>query len=895
MAGSFDERVSELSARWIAAVDRHARSVLALVAVATVALGVYAAETLGVNADLYALVSPDVPFLVRKIEFEKTFQALDTSVLVLVDGDSATSAGRAADALAERLGQRKDLFERVSVVGGGDFFRHNALLFLDKPQIEKLADRLSALQPFLAQLARDQSLVGISKLLTQALEAQRSGTNVGLDLPAALDRVDAAVEAANAGRAAPDPWGDALVGGSLSEEARHRVLTLRPRVDFGDALYAKPAVDAIRKAARDLGLDASSGVRVRITGDEILNYEEQEVIQTQAQLVAVFSLILFAVAIWFGMRSFRMVFALVATLVVSLIWTNAFAAAAVGALNQVSAAFNVLIVGLGGEFGIHVCMRYAELASKGHARANALEETGRSIGSSLISSAGTTAIGFLVFAPTDYRGVAQLGVISGAGVVLSLIASFTVLPALLSWIGPVGPSLARPTPPWIARLRHVPLVYARPIRVVAAALGVGSLALLPGLHFDHNSLNLRDPSTESVQAFEDLISRSGTSPWTVDVITPSLAQAQTLASALVKLPDVEKTRTLDDFVPADQEEKRAILNDVALLLPPAAKSATDPGPEAEREALEHLSVELATTAASTGSEPSLTASARRLADALRHFLDGPARTEEEPALAQLQSNVVGSLPDQVHELERVLAPAEVTADDLPDEIRGQMLAGDGRARVQVISSADLGDSAVLEKFVDSVRELAPEATGPAVTLLEWGRVTSGAMKQALIAGVVAMTLFLLLLWRNVWDTVLAVFPLALAGLVSCAVMVLLGLSFNFANVIVLPMLLGMGIDNGVHLVHRHRTNPEEEDVLGTSTARAVFFAALTTVLCFGSLAFAPHRGMASLGQFLTLGVAATFVSYVVVLPAVLEWDDRRAGRQARRAAAGTRSADPGPA
>jgi predicted RND superfamily exporter protein len=144
-----------------------------------------------------------------------------------------------------------------------------------------------------------------------------------------------------------------------------------------------------------------------------------------------------------------------------------------------------------------------------------------------------------------------------------------------------------------------------------------------------------------------------------------------------------------------------------------------------------------------------------------------------------------------------------------------------------------------------------------------------------------MFAFLFVLWRNLWDSLLAFFPLALASLASVAVMVLFGQPFNFANVIVLPMLIGMGVDNGVHLVHRHRTNPEEVDVLATSTARAVFFAALTTVLCFGSLAFASHRGMAALGQMLTLGVAATLVCYVVVLPAVLALDDEL--RRRRRA------------
>lgn len=883
MASSFDERLGELSARWIAAVDRRARAVLLAVIALTIVFGAYAALRLDVNADLYALVRPDVPFLVKKVDFERNFEALDTSVLVLVDGDSASSAGRAADALAARLSQQTDLFERVTALGGGDFFRRNALLFLDEEELEGLSDRLSTIQPFLAELGQDQSLGGISKLLDQALAAERRGADVGLDLPAALDRIAVATEATAAGGLAPDPWGDALIGGSLSEDARHRVLSVRPKANFHDLLYAKPAVDAIRAAARELELDEEHGFQVRVTGEQVLSLEEQGVIRDQAARTAVISIGLFAVAVWFGLRSLRMVLALVVTIVVALVWTNAFAAAFIGTLNQVSAAFNVLIVGLGGEFGIHVCMRYAELTSRGRSRPDSLVETGRSIGSSLISSAGTTSIGFLVFAPTDFLGVAQLGVISGAGVLLSLVASFTVLPAFLSLFAPEGAALARSTPRWLARLQHLPLRFAGPIRVLAAVLGLASLAALPHVYFDHNSLNLRDPGTESVQAFEDLVSRSGTTPWTVDVIAPDLATAERLALELQALPGVKDTVTLSDFVPADQERKREVIADLQLLMPPFRGKTPPRDPAEERAALERLVRSL--DASANAKDAALAASATRFAAALRGFLEGPGATDPANAFGRLHANVVGSLPDQLAELQRSLEPDDVTAADLPTEVRRQMLADDGRARVQVIPEVDLGDSATLERFVDAIRERAPEATGPAVTLLEWGRVTSGAMQQALLWGVLAMTAFLLLLWRNVWDTVLAVFPLALAAVASCAAMVALGLSFNFANVIVLPMLLGMGIDNGIHLVHRHRTNPDEEDVLSSSTARAVFFAALTTVLCFGSLAISSHRGMAALGQFLTLGVAATFVSYVVVLPAVLEWDDRRSGRRDRRARA----------
>jgi hypothetical protein len=191
--------------------------------------------------------------------------------------------------------------------------------------------------------------------------------------------------------------------------------------------------------------------------------------------------------------------------------------------------------------------------------------------------------------------------------------------------------------------------------------------------------------------------------------------------------------------------------------------------------------------------------------------------------------------------------------------------------------------------VDEVAAVDPRVSGPAAHLIGWGRVTVGALQQALASAVVVGSLFLLVLWRRAWDTFLAFLPLALAAAFTCAVMVVIDMPFNFANVIVLPMLLGMGIDSGIHLVHRHRVKPEEVDVLATSTARAVFFSAVTTIVSFASLAFVPHRGMAAVGKLLTLGVSLTLVCYVVVLPAVLEWDDRR-----RRGAAGrAQAAAPG--
>ncbi len=263
-------------------------------------------------------------------------------------------------------------------------------------------------------------------------------------------------------------------------------------------------------------------------------------------------------------------------------------------------------------------------------------------------------------------------------------------------------------------------------------------------------------------------------------------------------------------------------------------------------------------------------STARLAGALDRLLASPN------ALDEVERRVVGSLPAQIRDLQRHPDPVDLAS--LPEGLRAQMMAPDGRARVSVLPAEDVGDSLALERFVASVQEVAPNAGGLGVYVVEWGRVAWQAMLGALVGGVVSMLLFLMILWRSIRDPLLAFFPLGFAAISTCAALVLLGRPFNFANVIVLPMLVGMSIDSGIHLVHRHRTNPEEVDVLATSTARAVFYSALTTMLAFGSLALAPHGGMSAIGELLTIGVGLVLFSYVAILPAVLEWDDRRRGR-----------------
>jgi hopanoid biosynthesis associated RND transporter like protein HpnN len=868
MAGGFEAVVDRTCGRWVAWVVKRPGAVLATVAVLTVALGIYAARTMGVNADPRTLVDPSLPFQVRQRELGKTFHALADGILLVIDADSPSAAARTADALGASLGARTDLFSEVDVPGGGPFFARNALLYLTTEQLEELTDRLSRVQPFLSAFARDQSLVGIADLVRQALEAERQGRATGLDLVPVLDRVRSVVEAVADGRRAADPWGAAIMGAALPAEARQRIVAVRPLRDTGEIPPNAPELVAVRNAIHALELPPDGAVRVRITGEPVMNGEELLAVANQTWHVAVISTVLFTAAVVFALRSFRTVVALVASLLVSLIWSNGIAAGTVRELNIISAAFNVLIVGLGGEFGIHFAMRYIEVAAKGWRRADALIESAESIGGSLFSSAVTTSLGFFLFLLTDFTGVAQLGLISGAGMFASLASTLTVLPAVLA-LGPTEPTVTVPgMPPWLARLDRLPLRLAGIIRPTSLALGVGALLLLSRIHFDYNPVRLHDPNQESVAAFQELLGRSDTSPWTADLIAPSLAEAQSLGARVRGLPEVDSVRTILDWVPTDQDEKRETLATASYFVPEKLTPSPPRTDEERRAALARLAEE-AGRARGTELGP---AAAR-----LRSAIEGLLARAGANTLAVLERDLVGSLPDQVRDLQRLMKPDTVRLEDLPPTLVRQMLAPDGRARVQVLPKDDVSDGRALERFVAAVRAVVPAAAGLAVYVVEWCRVAWQAMLWALIGGVVCMALFLVVLWRSVWDMLLAFFPLALAAVLTCASLVLLGEPFNFANVIVLPMLIGMSVDSGVHLVHRHRTD-EQEDVLGTSTARAVFYAALTTMLSFGSLGLAPHRGIASIGKLLTIGVGLVLVCYVVVLPAVLEWDDRRRSR-----------------
>lgn len=872
MRTQLEPAIGRFLAAWSETVCRHAVWVIVFTLAVSAGIGLYAKDRLGINADLATMLSEELPYRKLERQFFRSFPMFTDPLLVVVDGQTTGQAEDAAEALRGAIAARPGRFRSVFLPGGGQFFERNGFLYLDIQDLEELADALARAQPYIAELSRDDSLRGFVELLGDAVTAPDLAA-YDVDLGDVLDDTRRSIEANLAERSHLLSWTQLLLGRDTTEADRRRVLLVDPVLDYGDLLPAREAIQTLREIVASLDLDDEEAVHVRITGDAALSFEEMRLVQREVRIAGLASFVLVGVALFAALRSLRVMVAVLLTLVVGLIWTAGFAAAAIGHLNPVSATFTVLFIGLGVDFGIHLGVRHRELLRSEEDPAEALRATVRWVGGSLTLCAASTAIGFFSFAPTEYAGVAELGLISGTGMFVSLFLSLSFLPALLMVGRPVriasGPSRRVPG----AALLELPERFPRSVLTGAALLSVATLPLLGHLRFDHDPLRLRDPSSDSASALRDLLEDGLATQWNMNVLVPDEGSAERVKRELDELPPVERTVSLSDWVPGDQDEKLAILADVSLWLGPTVSPDEKREPPTTPEqiaALRHFHDELG-RALEADIHPELADRMRALREAIGRLLTRLDSTTDAGArIARLEGSLLGSFAGRLERLRASLDAQSVAIEDLPPDVRDHMVGRDGRLRIEVFPREDLSRGEALENFVEAVHGVAPEAIGGGVTILESGRAVVRSLRQALATALLAIALLLYLLWRRLLDVCLVLVPLSLAALLTAAASVLLDIPINFADVIVIPLVLGIGVDSGIHLVHRYRyPDSAGEHLLETSTARAVLFSALTTIASFGSLGFSSHPGMASLGQLLTLGVTLMLLCNMVVLPALV--------------------------
>jgi hopanoid biosynthesis associated RND transporter like protein HpnN len=832
--------------------------VLASLLLAAVSLW-YTLAHLRLDTDTTDMISAEVPFRQHDIAFRHAFPEFTKPIVAVIEGEVPERVQLAATALADALRTDHTHFSAVDYAAGLPFFAEHGLMYLDVEQLARLTDRLAEAQPLLAALAEDPNLHGLETFTALALEQQAGDAALPDELDQLFADMATVVEAQLAGAPGELSWRKLLDDGS-DPAINRQIVIAQPRLDYSSLAPSREAITALRAAANRLGIDPQHGLQLHLTGGAVLEDEELESVAAGALTASAITTVAVGALLFWGLRSWRLIAATLLTLAVGLVVTAGFTALAIGRLNLISVAFAVLFVGLGVDFGIHVVLRYQEQIRAGASQVRALERAARSVAGALTLTALCAALGFLSFVPTAYLGLAELGIISAFGMLVAWLASLTLLPALLclmplkSESPPARPSLLLPIE------RH-----SRTILAVAAIAGVASLFVLPRLTFDFNPLNLKDPQAESVMTFHRLNDDPDTSPDVIDILAPSLEQANRIAGELATLAPVGQVLTVTSFVPKAQDEKLELIDQLAWFLGPLLQQDSTPPLDAEQreQALDRLRSTLA-EAASDDQAAQRNPGAAALARALGRFRS--ITGGQDAAQAELETRLMGLLPELLDSLRQALDANHVSLDNLPAELRDQWLTDDGQARVLVRPAWQISNNTELRAFAEAILAEVPYATGTPIVVLEGGNAVVSAFVEASLLALVLIAAVLALILRNVRDIILVLAPIVLAGLLTAASAVLLGLSLNFANVIVLPLLLGLGVSGAIHVVMRQR---QHGDIVRTSTPRAVVFSGLTTIASFGSLALSKHLGLASMGQLLSIAILWSLVCSLVVLPSML--------------------------
>ena len=865
-----------LTAAIISIVDfccRRAWLVLVISILVSIGCGIFAARHFAINTDINQLISPNLPWRQKQLAFDRAFPQRQDQITVVIDARTPELGVEAAASLTERLKARPEQIEFVRRPDGDEFFKRDALLFLPPDKIQATLQQAGRGQALLAPLAADPSLRGLMDAFDMVSTAVRTRQAKYDDFSGPFGSLGDVFDDALNGKTPFFSWRKLMTGEEPTSRDLRRFIEVKPKLDFSSLQPGQAATNVIRAAAADLGLTPDRGVRVRLTGDVPLADEEFATVQEHAWLNNLGTVVVVLFLLFLALKSPKIVFAVYASVAVGLIVTAAIGLAMVGALNLISIAFAVLFIGIGADFGIQFSVRYR---AERHADDNllrALHNAAARAGRPLALAATATACGFLAFVPTVYRGVSELGLIAGVGMIIAFFASITVLPALLTLTRPgpegvqVGYRFLAPADRFIARHRYV---------IVFGTLAIVLLGtpLLRNLTFDFNPLNLRSNRVESVSTLLDLMNDPDNTPNTIDVLAPSLDAAKPLAERLAALPEVRQVLTLASFVPQDQDQKIAMVKPAAdQILPAISPPGTKPSPSDadDRLALNAMADKLQTTSArATGKVGD---QAKRFVSLLHRLADAPQSVRDVVRTALLPP-----LKTTLALLRDSLQPEPVTVDTLPPELKREWVAANGEARVQASPKGDANDNATLQRFTDAVYSVSDRAVGTPVAIVESGRtvVQAFAIAGALALSSIAILLFVVL--RRISDVLLTLVPLLLAGLVTLEICVLIGLKLNFANIIALPLLLGLGVAFKIYFVMAWRAGVTE--LLQSSLTRAVFFSALSTATAFGSLWLSSHPGTSSMGKLLALSLVCTLAAAVLFQPALMGPPRVKAGHEA---------------
>lgn len=814
-------------------------------------------------------------------------------------GRSATAVDldRFADRLAERL-SADPLVERVFHRIDTDWLLDRALYLVPPAQLRAIATAVEGERGELGRLATLTDLAALNRALAERIEHGFGAAVPGLDAaPRALALLSALFAAErrfieDAPAAVADwvrrPLLPALAGSSgrrleqpypQTYDGRTRFLLVTPRAT-GDSLPVQRGLIGALRADAEAARAATPGFHVAFTGTAAMSVEEMDTVRSDTwhtSVVAVAGVALLTLAV-FRWRTHALL--VLVALGVGLAWAFGAVRLELGYLNLITSSFVATLVGVGVAYGIHPVSEYELEGAHTIDPLVAVRESFRRTGPAVAVAGITTAVAFFSILLMRFRGFAELGLVAGVGVLLCLAAALVALPALLVLYGHwrrARDRERREVAPldrlWLERAAG--RICTRPLAVTlaAGALTAAAASSAVRLGFDSNILDLLPADAESVRYQKKMALESDLSPVFNLVVADDAAELDEMRKRAEREPAIARFESVLGLLPGDSTAAREAVAAAgaaldAIELPGATTPLDAATLEASLRGLERALARALDAAFTAG-----------IADVVGPLEDarGAAAGAAEAAHGASAERVVdwnrgqerlrSWLGEGVEGLKRAARAGEPSPENLPSDVREQFFTRSGRWLGFLYPSGSVFDTAALDAYVAASRRVSESAIGfPYMLHKMSGRITTG-FYRAVAAGAVVVLLVLLVDLRRARDAALAATPLAIGIVWTLGAMAWLGRSFNFANLVAVPLIIGVGIDNGVHVIHRFRLEGEAGMTLVLRhTGRAILIASLTTMIGFGSLLLASHRGLSGLGLLLVLGVGSCLVSSMVVLP-----------------------------
>jgi hopanoid biosynthesis associated RND transporter like protein HpnN len=856
--------------------------------ISAVAAGLYTAQSLGYKVSRVDLLDPKSDYNKLWIDYIQEFGEDDDAVVV-VEGPSRDHVVKVLEEVSREVAQDGDRFRSVLHEVDLSKIRAKGLHYLSPADLAEIDRFIERTEPILAggwtHLKVASMVGGLAGQMVAGGPAVAAPKQAAAGLQesplASLERYSESLLAGlEAGRRAADagpsgyvsPWPrmpeslstlrDLSSQHLLAKDGRLGFVLLRLAKSKDGFAGASAATDELRRLIK-LVSARHADVTIGLTGLPVMEDDEMRTSQQSMIWASGLSLVAVIVVIIAGFGGVRHAFMANAVLVVGMAWAFAWATASVGHLNILSVTFTVTMIGVGIDYGTYYIGRYLEMRRRGLSCEEALLDASACVGPGILTGAITTAVAFFCAALTSFVGVAELGMIAGGGILLCCAAELLVLPAVVALVdrGPLGHRIPTPVPvhEWLAPLARHP-------RFVALAAMAATMAVASGFHeldYDHNLLNMQADGLESVAVEKKLLAECDQSVWYALSIADSREELLARKEQLTKLATVERVDEIASLLPVDEELKRPLIERIRGRL----AGLPERPPEIPIDRLDGLGETLAWAQGEAAKRPGGLRTAWHLERA-REMLRRMGPNECFQSLAAFQQQSAGDLLTRLHALSAVADPESPRLDDLPPSLVDRFVGQNGRHLLKIYGRGDIWNFASLERFVKEVRSVDPRATGNPLQAYEASLEMKRSYEQAAIYSLVVILAVLWLDFRSITHSLLAALPLALGMAQTLGLMGLVGIDLNPANLIGIPLILGIAVDYGVHIVHDSLERPGPYRI-SASTANSVLVDALTTILGFGALMVASHKGLESLGRVLTIGVTTCTLTSLIFLPAVL--------------------------